>query len=953
MSRLNVSQVFVALGLLLAAAIARGDENDAPADKTNGKLRQVDFFEQHIRPLLIEHCYECHSAKAEKLQGALALDSKPGWMAGGDGGAVIVPGKPDESPLMDAVRYESYEMPPLGKLPEDQIALLEKWIAMGAPDPRTTDPRTSNAATQKQSTIDWEQAREFWAFQPPRRNELPRVTNDAWSRGAIDRFVLAKLEAAELQPSIDAPRATLLRRVSYDLIGLPPSPEEIDAFSKDPSSHALDRVIDRLLASPHFGERWGRHWLDIARFAESTGGGRSLLYGEAWRYRDYVIRSFNQDKPFDRFIVEQIAGDLLPFDDFRIGRDQLIATGFLALGPSNYELQDKQQLRADIIDEQIDTVGRAFLGMTLGCARCHDHKFDPIPTRDYYALAGIFHGTRSVIDANVSSWVKRSLPISPRDQRRIDEHHAALTRLEERIADVEKRRDELVAMIPILTLDDSDATLSGNWKTSTSVKPYVGESYRYASGDGSRAVYEFVVPSAGRYDVRVAYTPHKNRSSKTEYLVSHIEGITTTHLDQTTPPSTGNTYSSLRQFSFSPDQPATVSVSTQGGRGNVVVDAVQLIRVDQQDEMLEKLTAVEREAIALEQQRAKLEELAPAAPPQAVAVAEHEECGDYHICIRGNIRNLGPTVPRGFLTVAMTRAVPRIEDGTSGRLELAKWIANEENPLTARVVANRIWQHLFGEGLVRTVDNFGAMGQRPSHPQLLDYLALRLVDQGWSMKSLIREIMQSRTYQLSSVATTEARQSDPENRLLSRHSRRRLDAEAIRDSMLALSGELDLTPGGNTVRPGTKQEYGYAFDETRRTIYVPVFRNQLHDLCTVFDFPDPNLSIGRRNVSTLSTQSLFLLNSPFVLDRSRMAARRLLAEHELNDEQRLARLYHLALGRPPYPQEQQLAATFLGKFGMLPSESKVADAAFDQQRLAHWAALAQAVMSCIDFRYVN
>lgn len=951
MSRPSASVVFLGLGLLLSAAVARADENDSiPGDIPE---QQLAFFEQHVRPLLIEHCYECHSAEADTLEGGLALDSKPGWMAGGDSGPAIVAGEPDESPLLEALRYESYEMPPRGKLPDEVIAKIETWIAMGAPDPRVEAPSNTPTA-QKQPTIDWEQARAFWSFQPARRHELPAVTDTAWPRDSIDRFVLAKIEAAGLRPATDADRATLLRRATYDLIGLPPSPAEIDAFCEDTSPGAFERVINRLLSSPHFGERWGRHWLDIARYAESTGGGRSLLYEAAWRYRDYVIGAFNADKPFDRFIVEQIAGDLLPYDDYRQGRDQLVATGFLALGPSNYELQDKAQLRADVIDEQVDTTGRAFLGMTLGCARCHDHKFDPVPTTDYYALAGIFRSTRSVIDANVSSWVKRPLPLPPEAQRVVDEHTAAIAKLERRAKELKREHDELTAQLSILTLDDGDAALTGTWRTSNSVKPFVGESYRYATGNGSQAVYEFMVPHAGQYDIRVTYTPHENRSSKTQYSVSHVDGITTVHVDQTASPSLGSNhaspYTSLGRFTFKPDEPATVMVSTVGGPGTVVADAVQLIHVDTQDDKMAKLAVTEQQMAKLDAKREKLAKSAPPAP-EAVTVEEHEECGDYQVCIRGDIRNLGDTVPRGFLTVATNGSPLEIADGSSGRLELAQWIASAENPLTARVAANRVWQHLLGQGLVRTVDNFGVMGEAPSHPQLLDYLAVRLVDHGWSFKSLIREIMLSRTYQLASMTTADAMRADPDNRLLSHQNRRRLDAEAIRDSMLSLSGELDLTPGGNTVRDGTKKEYGYAFEETRRSVYLPVFRNQLHDLFAVFDFPDPNLSIGRRNVSTLATQSLFLLNSGFAIDRSHLAAQRLLDETSLSDEERLVRLYRLALARPPSTEEQQLGLAFLGP--VLHETEEESEDEFSARRLEHWAALCQSVMACVDYRYLD
>jgi hypothetical protein len=743
----------------------------------------VAFFEKIIRPLLVEHCYRCHSA-ATKQRGGLALDSRGSIRKGGDSGPAVVPGKPKDSLLLQAVRYnEEPRMPPKGKLPDAVVADLERWIALGAPD-----PRAATVAGTSPKPLDVREGRKFWAFQPPRRHAVPQVRDTSWPRSDIDSFLLASLEAKGLRPAADADGAVLLRRAYFDLIGLLPSPEQTDAFVRDRSPDAFARVVDGLLASPHFGEHWGRHWLDVARFAESSGGGRSLLFPDAWRYRDYVLDTFNTDTPYDRFITEQIAGDLLPAATPEQRRRQLIATAFLVLGPTNYEEQKKDVLEMDVVDEQLDTMGRAFLGLTIGCARCHDHKFDPIPTRDYYALAGILHSTQTLIHENVSQWVEQPLPVRAEQEKAIAKQEAVVAELKERIKQAKAAKKD---------------------KT---------------------------VVSALEKELR-------------------------------------------KQIANGPRRPV------------------------------------------------------------AMAVREADRIEDCAICIRGNIANRGAKVPRGFLQVASAGSSPVLPAKESGRRELAAWLASPDNPLTARVMVNRIWHHLFGAGLVRTVDNFGTVGERPSHPELLDYLALRFMQDGWSVKKMIRLLVLSRAYQMSSVGRAGAAAVDPENRLLSHMNRRRLDAECLRDAMLCVSGRLDHTAGGPTIKKGTTSEITYRFDDTRRSVYTPIFRNKLLGLFEAFDFGDPNLVTGQRNISTVATQALYLMNSPFVMEQAQHAAKALLAVPDLNDAGRVDRAYRLALGRLPTPRERDIALKFV--------------ASSSGEPLAAWERFYQVLFACIDFRYVN
>jgi hypothetical protein len=923
----------------------------------------IEFFEKKIRPVLQQHCYECHSVESGKNKGKLLLDTRDATRKGGETGPAVVPGKPDESWLIKAVRHSELDlhMPPKGKLPPEAIADLEKWVAMGAPD-----PRTGPVAKDTKYGPSVEEGRKFWAFQPVKKQSLPAVNNKDWPRGGIDRFVLAKLESKGLKPAADADRATLLRRVYFALVGIPPSPAEIDAFLADDSPQAFEKVVDRLLASPLFGERWGRFWLDVARYAESTGGGRSLLIKDAWRYRDYIIAAFNSDLPYNQFLLEQIAGDLLPARTDEERYERLVATAYLLLGPHNYEKQDKPVLELDIIDEMLDTLGKSVLGMTIGCARCHDHKFDPIPTKDYYALAGIFKSTKFIVHDNVSKWNVQQLPMTADLAKAIKDHDAAVAALKAKIEVVkaaEKKAGKNVEStftkgaidpkaLPGIVVDDEDAKRVGSWKHSVHSGNFIGKGYLYDDQgfkDDKTLTFIPEIAKAGIYEVRFAYVPHENRATKVAVRVFHADGEKTVYVNQRETPPIDGRFVSLGKYRFEPGNQWFVMVLTEKANGHVVADAVQFLPEEQAEETKPAKAPPKDAKDSLPDSRAleaDLKKLLAQAPerPTAVAVAEGDKPVNLHVCVRGNYHNKGETVPRGFLQVLTPPGEKALVLGKgSGRKELAEWLVRPDNPLPARVMVNRIWHHLFGAGLVRTVDNLGATGEPPSHPELLDYLAARFVEEGWSVKKLIREIVLSHTYQISATpdptSAKMAEKIDPENRLLWKMNRRRLDAEALRDTMLLVAGTLDLTAGGPGMKKGTAVERDYVFHDSRRSVYTPVFRNRTLELFEVFDFADPNVCNGRRTTSTVATQALFLMNSPFVMDQAKAAAVKLLAVPGLDDAGRVELMYRTALGRPPSAKERQLALTYLA------NEPAPRDRA--------WERLQQAVFGCIDFRYVN
>ena len=970
---------------------------NSPSRSTDGNFASsVDFFEKSVRPLLVEHCYGCHSSEAKNVKGGLLLDSKAGWMLGGDSGPAIVPGDPEKSLLIEAVRYDNSDlaMPPKGKLAQGEIDALARWVKEGAVDPRTA----AAPLREKKQGLSIDEGRRFWSYRPPVKHPLPDVANAAWPRSGVDHFLLAALEAEGLEPTGDADRATLARRLYFDLIGLPPPPGELLSFLADRRTDAVERLVDRLLDSPRFGERWARHWLDLTRFAESVVL-RGLLLKHAWRYRDYAIDAFNQDMPVDQFIREQLAGDLLPGGDIADRRRRKVATSFYSLGDHTLESQDKKQLDMDVVDEQLEVIGKAFLAQTITCARCHDHKFDPIPTRDYYSLAGILRGVDTLAHANVSGWVEEPLPLPPAQERVRNERLARIKTLQKELNLAKKRLAALkpqaaekgpngdIASVVApesfagIVIDESQATAVGEWTHSQWSRRYIGDGYLHdkAQGKGEKSLtFKPVISRRGRYEVRFAYTPGDNRSPNVPVIVRTRTGERTTVVNEKKKPPIDGRWIRLGHFEFEIDDDVSVVVATTGSTETVTVDAVQLLPIDERGKVADSRTAEnsvensagnnaesvgesrdedaeravetarrakELETLQLEVKRRdvelkKLKQLVDGGP-RTLTVKENGS-RDIPIHIRGSVHNLGEIAPRGVLQVTLSEdhanGLPFPAD-QSGRLQLADWIASPENPLTARVFVNRVWHWLFGAGIVRTPDNFGTMGQRPTHPELLDWLACRFVEEGWSTKWLVRELVLSRAYAMASRAPLDspAASSDPDNRLLWRQRRRQLEAESLRDAMLASSGQLLLDMGGASFGRELKADYGFRYTKPRRSIYVPVFRNARPEIFEVFDGAHPSMVTGRRDVSTVAPQALFLMNHPFVHEQAERAGAWIAQRYpEVRDGVRFS--YLLILGRPPTERELALGERTVGA---------------EADRAKAWARWVHALFNSFDFRYLH
>ena len=796
---------------------------------------QLAFFEGKVRPLLAKHCYECHSSVAKKVKGGLLLDSKEGWMAGGDSGEVIEPGKPNASLLLESVSYvnKDLQMPPKYQLSEGEISILADWVEMGAPDPRT------GTKVVKASAIDWEKGRNHWSFQAVTKPIVPMVRDSNWARDDLDNFILAKIETANLKPAPDADRFTLIRRVTLDLTGLPPSVDEAGAFVRDPDSddESLAKVVDRLLKSTAFGERWGRHWLDVARYADSVGKTRNIPFPYAWRYRNYVIDAFNSDKPYNEFIAEQVAGDLMVAQDSNEREAKLVATGFLALGSMDLNERDRDQFQLDRIDDQLDTIGRSTMGLTLGCARCHDHKFDPIAQTDYYAMAGIFASTK--------------------------------------------------------TLSGHQSRLGGS------------KEYHHPS-------------LLARLDA-----PFQTKTDTTKKSVAAAASRLHERLQQIQASIKKNEIPKARRGEF---------------RKEVLEIREQLAKLGDSDLSPRKAN-----------RKAAVEEILDTSDPLAMAVTDGD-VADIALRVRGETDIKGDVVPRGFPVILRQSTTPSIPNDGSGRLELAEWLTARENPLTARVMVNRVWAHLVGRGLVESVDNFGESGSAPTHPELLDHLASRFLDVGWSVKSAVRAIVLSRTYRLSGQHLSANAAADEDNRLIWRTNLRRLEVEAIRDSLLATSGLLerqrpvgapfdasniiDLSKGDKkNRRSGAADTIGQSI----RSVYLPVFRSKLPGMFTVFDFAEPDQVNGQRDVTTVAPQALFMLNNPFVVDTSTRAAEHILALKLPDDKARVRYAYTNVLCRYPTEAEISRAVAFLSA---------------SEDRHSGWAAFTQALYSAAEFRYI-
>lgn len=937
------------LGLPLILSAAEGD---------------AAWFETHVRPLLHEHCLECHST-AKKVKGGLALDARVAWEKGGDAGPAIIPGKPDESLLIKAVSWQDLDlqMPPKYKLGEREQAVLAEWIRRGAPDPRGAEVAVKAHATGM-SLAD---GRRFWSYVPLAATPVPPVADTSWPHNDIDRFILAKLEAARVRPAADAETLVLVRRLVLVLTGLPPTEAQIDRFVQRAASDraaAVAELADDLMATPAFAERFAGHWLTLTRFAESSGGGRTLLFKDAWRFRDYVVQAFAENRPLDRLIREHLAGDLIQAQNDVERARHLTATGFLALGPTIYEEQDKQRLRFDVIDEQIDTIGKAFLGQTISCARCHDHKFDPVSQRDYYALAGIFASTRTLSNYtdNVVSWIDHRLPLPAEQDQRVADAERRIPALEKQLKEAKntlaKRKDVASGLaaktnqpIPLgevdgIVIDDDQAQASGMWKHSTY---YFGTGYRHDDGKerGAKSLtFTPRLPASGRYEVRLAYPALAGRATKVPVHIFHARGDDTVYVDQTKQPDIEGRFVTLGTFTFDHEGASYVIVSNQGADGYVTADLVQFLPLGASVAMAAKEIAsgpADQQDLRSDIARLEVELTAAKAlvgdRPLVMGVRDEETIADTHIRVRGEVHQKAALVPRGFLSV-LTRSPTALPSTQSGRRELAEWLVRD-NPLTARVLANRVWTWTVGEGLVRTVDNFGTTGEAPTHPELLDHLA-RSLQRDWDVRALIRAIVTSRAWQLAVASSTD----DPDNRLLAHAHRRRMDAEQIRDAILVVSGALDRTVGGPNIRGAASAasdsgaasavEFAYRFDDVRRSLYTPAFRNNRLEVFALFDFGDINTGQGQRHATTSALQASWFLNSPFVREQARVTATAVLASGGTAAE-RLTTLFRRALGRPPLPAERAAC-------------ERVLAAGANQDA---WAMIAQSLFGSVEFRHVH
>ncbi|MCO6458933.1 MAG: DUF1553 domain-containing protein [Pirellulaceae bacterium] len=1231
-----------ALGAALLLTVwlpASSRADDAPrADEASRaddarRAEQVEFFEAKIRPVLVQHCQSCHAAGADVIQGGLRLDSRAATLAGGDSGPALVPGKPDESLLLAALRYEGPEMPPKGKLPAAVIADFERWIRDGAVDPR--DEPGGTVAGKK--TVDFAAAREFWAFQPPRKAALPEVSDAPAIAGDVDRFVVARLEAAGLAPNPRADARTLVRRAYFDLLGLPPTPEAVERFVEDSARDphvAWQRLIDELLESPHYGERWARHWLDVARYAEDQAHTfKARKYPRGYYYRDWVVRSLNDDLPYDQFLRQQIAGDLLPGPE---RHERLAALGLFALGPVYYaENVEKDKANADEWDDRVDTLMRGVLGLTASCARCHDHKFDPITMQDYYGLAGIFASSRyeerpivsdevlaqrRAADAHasqqqvaierlladesrrlrpelvddipryvVAAWqvlnrrqskdkqdkndkklleeIAKRQQVSPtllgrwveylaaddggaagkdagketagerehlsawrellasrsgsqQDLSRDEEKLAAALAAGEQLRDAVRQRlphreellgrfgesvafvaDEDRAVVPpgqiplgnlfddsgsvpldaALATDKFRAVASENslgvdrvalgWGARTEIAPGIQFDFSKLGSDGSQfgavandawfnsggirttgqagapgeraeqgigmhanALITFdldeirragLLPPGQRFVFRVdraglnddvfgstassvhlaviVSRPHRDKGVTDAILASYVNGqprelatddftyyiageapqplradgkfvsfeiplgpearyltlvATGAGGPDDNPINSDHAVFSAARLELDPppvEQPVAAGNAVAGSQGQSAsdpaterqdrADAVLLSRMFY-DEGLLALPPADAEArlpqpalAELQQLRQELQRRQQAAEsievPLAHSLAEGQGT-DLSVYLQGDPARRGEQAPRALPAIFTGGEKRPFDPSGSGRLELALAIASPDNPLTARVIVNRVWAGHFGAGLVRTTSNFGQLGDRPSHPELLDYLAVRLVEEGWSLKWLHRQIMRSATYQQASDFDARKFEADPENRLLWRMNRRRLEIEPWRDALLAVTGELDRSLGG----PSVELEKG---DNHRRTLYGFVSRHKLDELLRLFDFPDPNITAARRTVTTVPLQQLFVLNSEFMIQRARALDRRLADATGRDPRQWMHQAYQLLYGRAPAAEELALGVEFLS-----PAEDPSAG-----DGLSRWEQFALALLSANEFLYVD
>ncbi len=808
---------------LLGSPLAAAEPKPTP--------EQLQFFETKVRPLLADECFRCHGEK--KQNNGLRLDSAAAIRDGGKTGPALVPGKPGESLLIKAINHDGPKMPPKTKLKPEEIAALTEWVKMGAPWPAETKPVAGR--TREITEAD----RQFWAFRPVADPPVPAVKDAAWPKNPIDHFILAALEAKGLKPVSPADKRTLIRRATFDLTGLPPTPEEIGAFLADNTPDAFAKVVDRLLASPAYGERWGRHWLDVVRYADTAGDNSDYPVPQLYKSRNWVIQAFNQDKPYDQFVREQLAGDLMGGATEAERRERIVATGYLGNTRRFGSYEMTRYPWHLTIEDSIDNLGRTFLGLTINCSRCHDHKFDPITMEDYYGLYGFFQSTRY-------PWPGIELDKVPKD------------------------------LVPLVPPEQFDAVV-------------------------------------------------KERAKKTDGLNERVMRLEEQSKDAT------NVF--LREM--------LAAICSRENRAKAV-EAKQRV-----DDLGKSLQAVRKERDNLAKQALPIE--------SAYAVAEGKKIGNCKMQLRGDPEKPGMEVPRKFPAILGGQTLSSDVKG-SGRLELAHWLTDPSNPLTARVMVNRIWHYHFGHGLVPTRSDFGKQGRTPTHPELLDYLARRFIDNSWSVKAMHRMIMLSRTYQLSSQDDAENLKTDPGNEYLWRHNRRRLEAEAIRDATLMVSGGLDPTPGAAHPFPDQTtwdftqhKPFKGVYETNRRSVYLMTQRVHRHPFLALFDGSDTNTGTAMRETSTTPLQALFLMNDPFVHEQARRFAARLLGERS-NTAERIDRAYLLLVGRPATNEERTAAEDYLEQ-----ARAKLASAAVpsDRRGAAAWESLCRALFMMNEFVYVN
>lgn len=897
-------------GFLVAASAVAADPTP----------EQIQFFESKIRPVLSAKCYKCHSLEEGKAKGGLTLDSKAALIKGGDTGTALKAGDPDNSLLIQAISYKDkdLQMPPKGeKLSDQEIADLTAWVKMGAPD-----PRTEVAATKLTGLTD--KAREHWAFQPVKKPAVPAVKNRAWCVTPVDAFILEKMEAKGMVPSPPAKKETLLRRATYDLIGLPPTPQEIYAFLADESPQAFVKVVDRLLASPHYGERWGRYWLDSARYSDTTGGERDARRADyrfpyAWTYRDWVIKAVNDDMPYDQFVLQQLAADKLP----KNATANAAALGFITVG-------ERFDNANDVINDRIDVVTKGFLGLTVSCARCHDHMFDPIPTEDYYALHGIFASTiepseqplLGVTDnQKLAEDFKQKLAAIEQENRTkyynvlgtqtamVREKPSAYLIAGHKRAQTSSEKDQQEAD-DLIRSEKLDVEMIREVRRELRKDdPILGPLARFNGGESFAAI----MADAGKMGSK--YNP---------LVIAAFKGVEPKSFEDV-----AKVYDKVFA-SVEPKAKEIFQAYATAQSGAVIVDApvAQLVVFPFQIAASPELTTERLRQISggwpqQMQNRAnlsfaKINELLlthEGAPAKAMAVADSMKPRDSQVFIRGQADVRGNSVPRRFLEV-LSDGRPRAFKQGSGRLELAQAIASKKNPLTARVLVNRVWMHHFGQGFVRTPDDIGTQSEAPSHPELIDYLSSYFMEQGWSMKKLHKLIMLSKVYQNSSYKNAPYEVADPENRLLWRANIRRLDFEALRDSLLVFSGQLDRaliknTDGSLALAGGqpvnlTDEPYSY-----RRSVYGYIDRGNLPELMSNFDFSNPEMTNSARTTTIVPQQALFLMNSPMAVDVARRIIARPEVASERADHTRILRIYEIIFQRQPTRAEIQMGVDFL------------------------------------------